>query len=115
MDIRPASSPIPNTSGIDALLRVRSSAEAGDSEDSQTGGYLFGDGRHPASAEGQQADDEPEGDSGAAPVDVVDLSADAVERHAIVCEPDNPDGPTMESVRESSSQLASERHIDIEA
>lgn len=114
MDILPAASSIPQTSAIDALRRVHSSAAADDSEDSQTGGYLFGDGKeNPHGSESYE--DEP-----AEPIqDAVELSPTVMADHPDAgLKPDLAEpGESQEEAGHtgSSPDVDPERHVDIEA
>ncbi len=76
MDIRPIGSGIPHTSALDALRRVQGSAAAGDSEDSQTAGYLSGDAQGQASPDTADSELEEEAEE-----DVVDISAESLAGH----------------------------------
>ena len=114
LDIQPAGPSIPQTSGLDALRHVRSSAAADDSEDSQTAGFMFGGGKNPAhEGDSDERDETPE-----SPLeDAIELSPDALAGHG---QAPVLSGAEAEMV-ESGSVVAPlqtpgpERHLDIEA
>ena len=84
MDIRPAGSAISQTSAVDALRRVQGSAAAGDSEDSQTAGYMSGGsrGRHQQHADDSEYEESTEFVDDSLNV-LVDISAEILAAHLV--------------------------------
>jgi hypothetical protein len=117
VDIRPTGSSVPATSAIDALRRVQSSAAADDSEDSQTGGYLFSDAkRNPG--DGESSEDE-QSEHDLLVRDAIELSPAVMADHSVSAQ--TQDGEMPRESREAAGAvemlptIAPERHIDIEA